>query len=340
MAGRFPMPPKISVVIPVFNRPEAVCRAIQSALGQTCQDFEIIVVDDASTDTTPAALAAFTDPRIKVIRHARNRGGSAARNTGIRASSATYVAFLDSDDEWLPTKLERQLDLFERSDHRLGFVYTGAERVFPNGHVSRRIPRRHADLTRALLRKNAVGETSRGMVRRSALEAIGGFDESLPSCQDWDLWLRLSEKFEAAIIPDALVRVAYGNDPGRISSSVSATLSGRELYCRKHKEKMTRRGVLHVFLRDSGWCRQRLIPDTRGARGLYVEALRADPIAPFTFLLLLGTYVPASLTDQIARCKHLVARLLGFGPETYFVEHPAAPRSQAMPRNTPNDSAA
>ena len=102
----------------MFNRAAPVRRAIESVLAQTCQDFEIIVVDDGSTDGTAAAVETFADRRITLIRHEQNRGGSAARNTGIRASSAAYVAFLDSDDEWLPTKLERQLEVFERSDDR------------------------------------------------------------------------------------------------------------------------------------------------------------------------------------------------------------------------------
>src|SRR5215468_5764628 len=107
------MPPRVSVVVPVFNRPIAVARAINSVLVQTCQDFEIIVVDDASTDDTAAAVASIRDSRVRSIRHDRNRGGSAARNTGIEAAGAPLVAFLDSDDEWLPSKLERQLAVFD-----------------------------------------------------------------------------------------------------------------------------------------------------------------------------------------------------------------------------------
>jgi glycosyltransferase involved in cell wall biosynthesis len=333
--------PKVSVVIPVLNRPAAVRRAIGSVLAQTCQDFEIIVVDDGSTDATPAAVASLGDRRITVIRHDRNRGGSAARNTGIRASSAAYVAFLDSDDEWLPTKLERQLEVFERSNDRLGLVYTGAERIFSDGSVSRHIPRRRADLTRALLTVNVVGESSVGMVRRSALEAIGGFDESLPSCQDLDLWLRLSERFDADVVPEALVRVANGNDSGRITTSLPRTVLGRELYCRKHRDKMIGCGVLHLFLRDSGWCQQRRGRDSRLARRFYLASLRANPVAPLTYGLLLSACLPISWFDHVARCKRRAARFLGFGPEAWMVENPSHPTSTAaLQRNTPTDSAA
>jgi len=321
------MAPRISVVIPAFNRQKAVGRAIKSVLGQTCQDFEIIVVDDGSTDATVSAVAAFDDPRINLIRHDRNRGGSAARNTGIGAGVAPYVAFLDSDDEWLPTKLERQLEVFERSDDLLGLVYTGAARVYPDGSISRYIPRPQVDLPRALLTANVIGETSLGMVRRNALEAIGGFDESLPSCQDLDLWQRISERFRVDAVPEVLVRIANGNDGGRISTDVRRALSGRELYCSKHREKMIQRGVLFLFLRDSGWCQQRQARDYRLARHFYLESLAANRVAPFTYMLLLSTYVPIMWLDQMARSKRFVARLLGFGPEAYFAEDSSHPTS-------------
>src|SRR6188474_1008516 len=140
------MPPKVSVVIPVFNRPAAVRRAIDSVLAQTVQDFEIIVVDDGSTDGTAAAVTAIQDPRITLVKHDQRRGGSAARNSGIRASIAPYVAFLDSDDEWLPSKLERQLEVFENGKEDLGLVYTGADWVYSDGTARTFRGRRYPDL--------------------------------------------------------------------------------------------------------------------------------------------------------------------------------------------------
>jgi glycosyltransferase involved in cell wall biosynthesis len=306
------MPPTVTVVIPVFNRPAAVRRAIASVLAQTCRDLEIIVVDDGSTDASAAAVAAIADPRIRLIRHERNRGGSAARNTGIKAGTAPYVAFLDSDDEWLPTKVERQLEVFRRSGERLGLVYTGVERVFDDGSVCREIPRGEANFTLALLKATAIVETSLGMVRRSALEATGGFDESLPSCQDLDLWLRLAERFSADVVPEVLVRVSKGNDSGRISANVPRTVQGRDLFFRKHKDRLIRHGVLHLYLRESGWWLQRRVGDSRAARRLYRESLRADPVAPFTYVLFLTACFPKSWLDRVARWKHHPVASLAF----------------------------
>jgi glycosyltransferase involved in cell wall biosynthesis len=294
----------VSVVIPVFNRPVTVRLAIQSVLAQTFQDFEIIVVDDGSTDETAESVSSFQDSRIRLIRHDRKRGGSAARNTGIRSSSGPYVAFLDSDDEWLPTKLERQLEVFGRSGDRLALVYTGTERAYADGTIRRTIARRYADLTRRLLAKNVVGETSVGMVRKSALDAVGGFDETLPSAQDLDLWVRLSERYRADIVPETLVRVAKGDDQGRISNNVSGTTRGCELFCRKHEQKMRQRKVLHIFLRYIGWMYLRSGRDRLMARQRYLDALAAEPIAPLTYVMLALTWLPMSWLDKLAHWKH------------------------------------
>jgi glycosyltransferase involved in cell wall biosynthesis len=297
------MPPRVSVVIPVFNRPAAVRRAIRSVLTQTFHDFEILVVDDASTDDTAETIVAFHDPRIKLIRHDQRRGGSAARNTGISASSAPFIAFLDSDDEWMPGKLERQLDLFERCGDRLGLTYTGTERVYADGSADVYIPIRQENMFRSLLTTNVIGETSVGMVRRSVLLATGNFDESLPASQEMDLWLRISERFDVDFIAEALVRVAKG-DSGRITTNIAATTGGREIFRRKHGSKMKEADVLHLYLRKSGWWYFRAARDLRNARRCYVEALWAKPQSLMTFLVLTLTFVPMSFVDQMAKAKH------------------------------------
>jgi hypothetical protein len=189
--------------------------------------------------------------------------------------------------------------------------------------------------------ENVIGETSLGMVRRTALEAIGAFDESLPSSQDMDLWLRLCDRFEAEVVPEVLVKVAKRFDTARISENSQAMISGRELYVQKHRQKLIRGGVLHLFLRGTGWLIQRRLRDSRRARRLYLESLEANRAAPTTYALLLTTYVPMSWLDQIAHCKRLVAKFLRLGPETWFAEnaHRRVSATSNPQQNTPRDSA-
>jgi glycosyltransferase involved in cell wall biosynthesis len=230
--------PTVSVVIPVYNRPTAVRRAIDSVLSQTYRHFEMVVVDDASTDGTPVAVQAVSEPRVRLVRHETRLGGSAARNTGIRAGSAPFVAFLDSDDEWLPAKLERQLELFSKGGDRLGLVYTGTLQVTGSGARREVIPARHHNMARELLTRNVIGETSVGMVRRTVLDEVGVFDESLPSSQDLDLWLRIANRFETDFVPEALVRTTKLNVGERISSNPNAVIEGQDLFCRKHRREL------------------------------------------------------------------------------------------------------
>jgi glycosyltransferase involved in cell wall biosynthesis len=294
---------KVAVVIPVFNRPDAVRRAITSVLAQTCQDLEIVVVDDGSTDSTVAAVAAIHDHRIRIVRHGRNRGGAAARNSGIRATTAPFVAFLDSDDEWVPAKLERQLEIFERAGDDLGLVYAGVERIRPDGRVEVDIPSRRSNLAGTLLVQNVIGETSVGMVRRSVFERVGGFDETLPASQDLDLWLRICERFRADVVPEVLVRVTKGNDRSRISLNIEAGLAGRELFRRKHREKLVAHGVLHKHLQETGWLCLRDGRNRREARRYFISALMANPITPLSYLLVLVACLPMAWLDFFARCK-------------------------------------
>src|SRR6266481_7201740 len=143
MEGRLCMP-KVSVIIPTHNRAEFLRSAITSVLNQTYQNFEIIVVDDASTDKTREIITSFDDQRIKYIRHEVNKGDAGSRNTGILNSSSDYLAFLDDDDQWLPEKLQTQMDLLINSATDVGGVFTGTLRIDgATGKISEtRIPER------------------------------------------------------------------------------------------------------------------------------------------------------------------------------------------------------
>ncbi len=209
-----PPRPLVSVILPTYNRGWILKEAIDSVLKQRFADFELIVIDDGSTDATGRILEGY-GTRIKAC-FQPHRGVSAARNTGIRKASGRYLAFLDSDDLWLPEKLTAQVDYFS-SNPTVPACQTDeiwirkGVRVNPK-KIHLKSPEKlfERSLERCLVSPSAV------MLRRWLLDAVGLFDESLPACEDYDLWLRVSCRFPVALIPKALV-VKRGGHADQIS---------------------------------------------------------------------------------------------------------------------------
>lgn len=212
--------PTVSVIIPVYNRETFIAEAIQSVLSQTFTDLELIIIDDGSTDNTAQIVQAVDDPRLRYIPQ-ENRGVSAARNHGISLAQGDYIAFLDSDDSYLPTKLERQIALFQ-ADSTLGMVYTealivnqltGATNTLdytPSGHIYREILFRDSPL-----------RLSTVMVSREAIQQVGGFDESMRIAEDTDFIIRVTKAYPVGVVTDPLTHytvhdsntVKYGARP-------------------------------------------------------------------------------------------------------------------------------
>ena len=184
------MMPTVSAIIPAYNQGHYLGKAIQSVLNQTFADFEIIVVDDGSTDNTRTVVHNFTDPRVRYV-HQQNAGLSAARNTGIRHATGAFLTYLDSDDLFLPEKLAILLAKFD-AEPELGFCAGQAILIDENdrriGEIfDKRLPEDSAQLL--LGNPLHVGSV---MVRREWQERVGFFDETLRSYEDWDMWLRLA----------------------------------------------------------------------------------------------------------------------------------------------------
>lgn len=187
--------PIISVIIPTYNYGRFVERAVNSVLSQSYGDFEIIIVDDASSDETEDIIAQYRDPRIHYIRHKFNRGLSSSRNSGIMAAKGEYLAFLDSDDTWLPEKIELQINLFNAGSNDLGIVFTGTKTYFIETSQTFSLPSpsyRGLVLKNLLEGNNLGGGSSSVLIKKKCFDDVGLFDESLRSCEDWDMWIRIA----------------------------------------------------------------------------------------------------------------------------------------------------
>jgi len=187
----------VSIVLPTYNRGALIGRAIRSVLDQTYQDFELIVVDDGSTDATAEEVGRVGDRRVRYIRLAENRGAGAARNVGIRDAAARFIAFQDSDDEWARVKLEHHMRVFERAAPTVGVVYSDMHRIWRDGitHYHRSptvVPGVLIDPHTRTYQVYKLGIQST-VIRREWLARCGGFDEMLPALEDLELFLRLSK---------------------------------------------------------------------------------------------------------------------------------------------------
>jgi glycosyltransferase involved in cell wall biosynthesis len=201
--------PAVSIIMPTFNRADVLAEAIDSALAQTHRDFELIIIDDGSTDGTPELISKYNDGRIRLIKAGQNRGAAAARNLGINSARYDLIAFLDSDDQWLPVFLETATEKMTRSDDKTGVVYSAfwycrgkEEKIMPAGDIGLK----EGDILPELVRKNFI-TLQASLVKRQCFDDCGLFDESMPCRHDWELFLRIAEKWHFSFVSEPLLLV-------------------------------------------------------------------------------------------------------------------------------------
>ena len=235
--------PQVSVIIPTYNRCTVLGRAMDSVLSQTFTDYELIVVDDGSNDGTPELLDRYSD-HVTVIRQ-ENRGVSAARNTGVLASKGEFVALLDSDDTWLPKKLERQVAFFDANPEAL---ICQTEEIWVRNGKRVNPKKKHLKLSGMIFEKTlplCLISPSAVMIRKSLLDEVGLFDESLPACEDYDLWLRITWKYPVHLIDTALI-VKHGGHADQLSG-----MPGLDKYRIQALVKILKMGCLSVTQRTA-----------------------------------------------------------------------------------------
>ena len=210
------MSPAVSVIIPAYNRWPMLREAVFSVLAQTYKDFELIVVDDGSTDETAAGLGRLGAP-IQIVFQGR-RGVAAARNMGARVAQGRYLAFLDSDDLWLPEKLALQTAFMEE---RSGVGICQTEEIWVRRGARVNPKKKHRKPSGDIFRRSlelCLVSPSAVMITRALFHQTGGFDETLPVCEDYDLWLRIAVDHRVPLLSEALV-VKRGGHPDQLSHS-------------------------------------------------------------------------------------------------------------------------
>lgn len=207
--------PLVSVIIPAFNRADYLPRATESVLRQTFRDFELIIVDDGSTDGTREYLLSVEDPRFRHF-FQPNRGVSSARNLGIKNAAGTYMAFLDSDDEWEPSKLERQIEALEENPGYLA-VHSNEIWIRKGKRVNQKNKhRKYGGWIFDYCLPLCVISPSSILLHRRILEQTGVFKESFPVCEDYELWLRMASRYPVLFLDEELLR-KYGGHPDQLS---------------------------------------------------------------------------------------------------------------------------
>lgn len=230
---------RVSVVIPTYDRADLLPQAVESALAQSYPNVEIVVVDDGSTDGTAALLASWGE-RIRSLRLDR-AGPSGARNAGIREATGEFVAFLDSDDVWMPDKLARQMEVF-RAHPGTGMVGGGCRYIDAKG---RPLPMEEAGPDVVTLEELQIftalpGSASNVLVRRALLDEVGGFDEDLHRAEDRELWMRIAERAEVRCVPECTVAIRLHDGP-RPNASFDLTVKARKEVNRRIRDPRARR---------------------------------------------------------------------------------------------------
>ncbi len=294
--------PEVSVVIPTYNRAGLLRRAVKSVLDQTYQDFEIIVVDDCSTDDTQKTLADFKDERIKYVRHNKNKGPGASRNTGIRIARGRYIAFLDSDDEWLPEKLEKQVKKMSESPDKIGIIYGGHEFISEKTGkvIDDRVPAARGDLHIAALRSALLGGGSVPLIRKECFQKCGFFDEtpSIQGFEDWDMYIRLSKSYEFDLIPEVLFR-RYFHGTQSITVLKNKIETRKELL-RKHQEEFSKRPSIMADHLNRLGVLYAVSGDMKEAKEYFMKSIRVRPAQWFVYAHLIPlTLFPKAYKDYL-----------------------------------------
>jgi glycosyltransferase involved in cell wall biosynthesis len=304
--------PLISVIIPTYNHGQFIEEAIKSVLGQTYREFELIVVDDGSTDNTNQVLRKYGKDIVHIYQ--RNSGVSSARNRGISVAKGEFIAFLDSDDVWMPEKLEMQLALAQENNS-IGLVGCAGYHIDSTGRIEREFiagsPEDHSEFLEHLLIRNIFpGGSSGAFARKECFERVGLFDERLRFGEDWDMWIRISKAYSVKFAQQPLMKLrrhnlikAYKNIK-TIESNIRMVINKNVEF---HKKIIKRKANSWMYTDMAMFC----LSENKKLRSLFyiIKALRSYPFKIFPedrkIRLLVRSMTPDILYQEIRAPKRM-----------------------------------
>lgn len=303
-------PPLVSCIIPTYGRESRLKNAIDSVLNQTYRPLELIIVDDASSnDYASDTIQNISAEHITVqlIQHEKNKGASAARNSGIHSANGTYIAFLDDDDQWLASKIKKQVTMLEQSNS--SFSYCWVQRVGSDGIPrAEHTPDMEGNCTKELFTGNFTGTTSGLIVTKKLCKKINGFDTSFPRWNDWDFALRASKHTEFCLKREILVH-QFNWEGEQLSDDLAKLKTARNRFITKHQDLAIEYDMSSVF-----WSRMHfalgysagMSDNYQLARRSMVNAIKFQPLNIEFYLYLLAfiggkfTLLPAQLIRRAA----------------------------------------
>ena len=209
--------PTVSVITATYNHAHVLARSIQSVLNQTYEDFELIIVDDGSTDDTEKIVKNLSNEKVKYIKHQKNQGAAVARNIGIRLAKGDYIAILDADDEWMPEILEKQMKVYYTAPMEVGVVYTRYTKYDSLGNYipPLKMAKKEGDLFKQLLDELHVQWQS-SLIKRECFNKVGLISENMLYARDWEFFLRISQHYQFLYIDEPLA-IIHEQPEGRLS---------------------------------------------------------------------------------------------------------------------------
>ena len=302
----------VSVVVPVYNRADLIVNTLESVWQQTYRPIDLIVVDDGSVDDTRDVVLGWAiahENELDTFKvqylYQENQGANAARNSGIRHSRGEFVAFIDSDDRWLPSKLEKQTPLFY-SDPDVGGIYCGLGWIdLDSGEMlpDERRSYPHGWLLPELLIRDVTGGTPCYVIRRECFDKVGFFDVALPARQDWDMWIRLSSEYKIVCVEEVLV-YAGKHAGARLSTDTKGAIDAlwyifdKYASLREQFPLSVRRSAKGALFRRLGRIYFHYEQSNVKALSMYLKSIIVWPFSFDTYAALVGVFIPRGLREH------------------------------------------